>query len=197
MLFLFISLFGESPGSLEEHNEHIKIETDPVLMQWILCDREYLYIKKNPQECIKAAEMILSLVGKKTTERQQGAFLINGVYKESYQRTVNEQKKISTEEIIKIVLEKKAASLFNSAGVIYGYIGDHKNEVKMFEKSLQFDENNDLALGNLGYAYYDGSGVVENPIKAYQYLHKSAALGNVQVQENLNIICSTKPWACK
>ena len=60
--------------------------------------------------------------------------------------------------------------------------------------SIKF--NNDsfgITYLNIG-VIYDHHG---DKLNAYKYYMKSAKLGDLQAQKNLNIMCKESPWACK
>jgi len=74
------------------------------------------------------------------------------------------------------------------------------SDVNICLKSIEIQKANgtkekDLAIGylNIGVIYSSQS----DKLNAYKYYMKSAKLGEIQAQKNLNILCKESPWACK
>lgn len=57
LIFISSNIFAIT---LEEMNQYIKDALHPTNKQLLICEREAEYIKKNPQECLKTAEMLLA-----------------------------------------------------------------------------------------------------------------------------------------
>jgi len=96
-----------------------------------------------------------------------------------------------------ITYEDYQAGMWYNAGVIYGNIGEPIEEAKMYKKALELSPNKTSAHLNIGFLYYQGSGVEMNKYKAYEHWSIAAKQGNVIAQRNLDILCRESPWACK
>ncbi|MFA6138421.1 MAG: tetratricopeptide repeat protein [Sulfurimonas sp.] len=168
LIFISSSIFAISP---EEYKDILKEKKFPWLNQSAICE---LVANTNAgngdvNECLKAADMILALKGKKL-DANALKFIPDGI-------------------------EKYAAKSFYNAGVMYGAHRDYKNEIIMYEKAAE--QNYPDAIFNLGIAYGTGKGVPKNPTKAYQYFKEASALGDESAQNAIEIICGESPWACK
>lgn len=179
--------------TVEEFNQMIATAKHPVKKQVLICEREAYLIFKNPQECLTAAEMLLASrknVNNTTTFRfdfyDRSAADVKVMLPDTYRKT-------DKEFIDDVILES-----YSSAGFIYGKLGQDKMKVKMYEKAIEYNPNKASATHfNLGLAYFYGRGVEMNKIKAYEHWRAAAKQGNTGAQENLDILCSESPWACK
>ncbi len=73
--------------------------------------------------------------------------------------------------------------------------GSNKLAAKLYKKACDSGFAN--GCNKLGLSYYNGRGVNQNKIKAYQYWLKAAKTGNSDAQHNLDILCRQSTWACK
>jgi tetratricopeptide (TPR) repeat protein len=178
--------------TLEEYNQVISTASHPDQKQTIICEREVSFFK-NPQECLKSVDMLLASrknVNNTTTYR----FDFYGI------RAVDADVLFPRSDILtdKEFIDDVILESYNSAGVLYGKLGQDKMKVKMYEKAIEYNPNKAFtAHFNLGVAYLYGKGVEMNKIKTYEHWRAAAKQGNSGAQENLDILCSESPWACK
>ncbi|MFA6196781.1 MAG: hypothetical protein WC656_09070 [Sulfurimonas sp.] len=168
-VLIFISS-GVFADTLETMNRYIKEAKTPLSKQMLICERDADVNLKNAdaKECLKAADMLLALKGKKLDD-----------YESSFPVSV----------------ERMASGYFKNAGGIYEAQGDYKNAIIMYEKAAE--QNNSTALNNLGILYANGEGVPKNYTKAYQYWKEASALGNKNAEQALQALCSKNSSACK
>jgi tetratricopeptide (TPR) repeat protein len=179
-------------STLEETNHIIANTKHPDLKQLIICDREWMHIGKNPQECLKAVDMLLNSkknLNSKSTYRSD----VHDMPIEVMETWLPEVYKQTDEEYI----DSGVTEAYVNAGVIYGQLKQHEREVQMYQKALEYDPNRASAHLNLGISYYFGQGVNINKINAYKHWKIAAKQGNSQAQKNLDILCRESPWACK
>lgn len=168
LFFVTCSLFGVT---LAEYSRLIENEKIPWIKQVLICERD---TELNPKYadanvCLKAADMVLALKGKKLSDHEK--------------------------IVVRDGIEKSTGIYFFHAGVIYGAQGDKKNEVIMYEKAIEYKVKN--AFYNLGISYYYGEGVAKNHIKAYEHFKEALKLGYADAQNSIEIVCKESPWACK
>lgn len=186
---LFIGI-GLGAMTLEEFNMHIANVKHPDGKQAMTCEREAVHLMKNPQECIRAAEMLInSRKNLKSGYRFDFFGASESSVKDFHPHVYNQTDKEFIDESI-------AQSYYN-AGVIYKILSEPKAEVKMYKKALEYKPNYVFTNLNIGIAYYYGEGVGVNKVKAYEHWRIAARQGNEQSQQNLDILCSESPWACK
>ncbi|OHE06965.1 MAG: hypothetical protein A2329_02195 [Sulfurimonas sp. RIFOXYB2_FULL_37_5] len=114
-LATFCTVSFVEAASLEEWNRHISEAKNPTLKQTLACEREAGLILKDPQQCIKAADMLLEVSRKATKNSLLRCELFYGESEEAcklefpsiYQKTDKE-----------FFNEKISESYFN-AGIIY------------------------------------------------------------------------------
>lgn len=179
---------------LETFNKNITEAKHPDLKQMLRCEREAAFIKKNPQECLKAADLFLASRKKVTSTTHYRVGFYNSEWsiidlKIYLPETANKTDKEFIDEFV--------ASSYWNAGVIYSNLGEHEKEVKMYKKCLEFDSKHSYAYNTLGFIYATGQGVKMDKYKAYEYYTTAAKLGNEHAQNNLDILCKESPWACK
>jgi tetratricopeptide (TPR) repeat protein len=132
-LFVGVGLYSET---LEKINEQIANVKHPDLKQVLLCEREGFFIKKEPQECLKAAEMLIKSK-KNITSESTYRFDFYGMSAQEAMLTKPDLYKQTDKEFI----DHYIAESYHNAGVIYRDLGIHKESVKMLNKSLEYDPN--------------------------------------------------------
>ena len=73
-------------------------------------------------------------------------------------------------------------------------------DVSICLKALEIDKKRNSKKENIAIDYLNVGVIYDhqnNKLKAYEYFMKSAKLGNITAQKNLDIICKKSPWACK
>ncbi|MGE4510175.1 MAG: tetratricopeptide repeat protein, partial [Sulfurimonadaceae bacterium] len=155
-LFVGASLYSYT---LEEFNKSIATSKHPDNKQGVICEREVSYIKKNPQECLKAAEMLLK--SKKNVDSKS-------TYRFEFYGGTSTYFKVFEPKIYKQTdkefIDERIANMYSNAGVIYDQLEQHEREVQMYQKALEYDPNAAVVHLNLGYCYYLGQGVSINKI---------------------------------
>lgn len=179
-----------SAYTLENYNKHIAGSKHPDEKQVLLCERESDIFKKNPQECLKAVEMLL----KSKKNLKHG-------YRFEYFGISEAETKVMLPDVFKKTdkefIDQKIAGVYSNAGFIYNALSQHERKVKMYKKALEYEPSNESAHVMLGLAYVLGKGFEVNKIKAYEHWSVAAKQGNEEAQENLDILCRQSPWACK
>lgn len=176
--------------SLEAYNTLIKAPTHPDLKQKLICEREAFYIKKNPQECTKAAEMFLK---SKKNLKAGYRFEFYGKSEDRLKVTMPNLFKQTDREFI----DQSIADSYSYAAEIHNVLSQHEAEVKMYEKALEYKPNYSFIHFILGRAYFLGKGVGVNKIKSYKHWKIAAKQGFEGAQNGLDILCKESPWACK
>jgi len=98
----------------------------------------------------------------------------------------------STQDVDKFIWKcNKLANNYMNSGDVNICLQALKLEKKIYPNATNVIASLYLNTGLL----YDES--VGDKLKAYEYYMKSAKLGNVDAQHNLNIMCKESPWACK
>ena len=164
--------FAET-NSLTEVNNMIKMaeeKNDLAVKQLLICERDTEMFRDtaNPQDCIKAAQLISSLDLNKLTPFQN---LVIG----------NNSKSLIGES-------------FYNAGIIYGAQEKFNNAFKMFEQSNMYKYPN--GIYNLGIYYYFGYGVKQDKVKGIKLVKESEKYGN-NATKFLNFACDDTPGLCK
>jgi TPR repeat protein len=89
---------------------------------------------------------------------------------------------------------------YYGTGTQVDYAKSKKLFIKFVELQLKgklFDFLKANAYLKIGYMYNTGQGGKKDKIKAYKYYMESAKLSNKDAQNNLDILCSESPWACR
>ena len=105
----------------------------------------------------------------------------------------NGKKETFLEQNIRLAKEGNAESQMNLGYMyLYGNNGVEQNFEKAFEYyNMAAEQNNPIALNNVGSLYFNGIGVEKNRSKAISYFTKSAELGNDNAATNLAFIYLT------
>ncbi|MDY0121874.1 MAG: tetratricopeptide repeat protein [Sulfurimonas sp.] len=162
--------------------------THPDFKQVMICEGE----AKNPNECLKAVEMLLKSK-KNVTDFSTYRFDFYTIDAERAKRALPERYKQTDEEFI----DEMIAQSYLFAGIIYFNLGQPEIGVEMYQKALEYDPKHSDANANLGVAYLLGKGIEKNKIQAYKHWMIAAKQGNSQSQNNLDVLCRESPWACK
>lgn len=188
---LFVGV-GLSATTLEEYNQYIADAKHPDLKQVLRCEREAGHLKSNPEECLKALDMLLKSK-KNLHSNPDYRFDFHGETSANIRIHDPEMYKQTNKEFI----NEHISAAYVNTGVIYSALSQHETEVKMYEKALEYKPNDVITHLRLGIVYYLGDGVEVNKIKAYEHWRVAAKQGNEKAQKFLNILCSESPWACK
>ena len=186
---LFVGV-GLSATTLEEFNQYIADAKHPDLKQMVRCEREGAHLKKSPEECLKAVDMLLE------SKKNLKAGYRFDIYGRTSDYTQAFYPKIYA-QTDKEFVDRYIGNYYYNAGFIYEALGQHKAKMKMYKKALEYGPNDDNINLELGAAYFYGEGVGINKIKAYEHWRIAANQGNKGAQNNLNYLCSQSPWACK
>lgn len=192
-LATFCTVSFVEAATLEEFNKYISEAKNPTNKQMLTCEREASFIAKDPQQCIKAVDMLLEM-SKKITKNSLLRCEYYGanekedcklLFQNAYQKTDKE------------FFDETIAYAYCGAGIVYDKSLLYKDGVDMYKKAVEYHPNNYFAHTNLGNDYYHGEGVAMNKIKAYYHWSIAAKQGNQVAQKNLDALCSESPWACK
>ncbi len=188
--FCTVSFVGAS--SLEEYDKSISEAKNPTLKQILTCEREANYIYKDPQQCIKAADMVLEMSKKAT----KNSLLRCEFFGKSEETCKLEFPSIYQKTDKEFFNEKISESYFN-AGIIYNKSMVYEKCVAMYKKVIEYNPNDDVAHYALGLSYYYGGGVAMDKNKAYEHYNIATKQGNQRAQKELDVLCKESPWACK
>ena len=169
--FLASQLLADT-SSLTEVNSMIKMaeeKNDLVIKQLLICERDTDTFPEtaNPQNCIKAAQLISSLNKDKLTSLQ------NTVLGKNKDYFIGES--------------------FYNAGIIYGAQEKPINAFKMFEQSNIYKYPN--GIYNLGIYYYFGQGVKQDKIKGIKLVQESEKHG-INASKFLDMACAETHGIC-
>lgn len=164
--------FAET-SSLTEVNNMIKMaeeKNDLVVKQLLICERNAVMFKDtaNPEDCIKAAQLISSLDLNKLTPLQNFSIGKNS--------------------------KNLIGESFYNAGIIYAEQEKFNNAFKMFEQSNMYKYYD--GIYNLGVYYYLGVGVKQDKIKGINLVKESEKYGS-NATKFLNFACNDTPGICK
>lgn len=188
--FCTVSFVGAS--SLEEYDKSISEAKNPTLKQILTCEREANYIYKDPQQCIKAADMVLEM-SKKATKNSLLRCEFFGKSEETCKLEFPSIYQKTDKEFFNGVISES----YLNAGIMYDKKMIYEKSVAMFEKAIEYGLNNIDVHYNLGLSHYYGRGIAINKHKAYYYWSIAAKQGDQQAQKKLDILCKESPWACK
>lgn len=180
-----------APMTLEEKEKLISEAQNPTLKQVFTCERESSFINKDPQQCIKAVNMLLAM-SKKATKSS----LLRCEYYEANEDVCKSFPTIY-QKTDKEFFNEKIADSYSNAGVIYNKNMEYKKGFAMYKKAIEYNPNNDMAHFNVGVSYYYGEGVAMDKYKTYKHMSIAAKQGHQGAQKALDILCSESPWACK
>lgn len=105
----------------------------------------------------------------------------------------NGKKETFLEQSLRLAGEGNVESQMNLGYMyLYGNNGVEQDFEKAFEYyNMAAEQNNPIALNNIGSLYFNGIGVEKNRAKALDYFRKSATLGNDNAATNLAFIYLT------
>ena len=193
-LLLVVLFVGVNLGAitLEESAKQISDAKHQDFKQVMICEREAMFIEKNPQECLKAVDMLLkSKKNLKSTPNYRLDYF--GVSEEIMKLLTPDDYKKTNKEFI----DEYIAESYVNAGVVYVALNQNEKKIEMYKKALEYIPNDKQLNFNLGIDYYLGQGVAVNKIKAYEHWRVAAREGDKSAQKNLDILCRESPWACK
>jgi len=178
--------------TLEQMDAAISIAHTPATKQLYICEKEGMFIFKDPQQCIKAVDMLLE-VSKKATKSSLLRCEFYGVnegsckllFKDTYQKTDKE------------FFNDFISEAYFNAGIIYDRSMLYEKGVAMYKKAIEYNPNYIDANFNLGVRYYYGEGVAMDKYKTYKHMSIAAKQGHQKAQKALDMLCSENPSVCK
>ncbi|OHE11738.1 MAG: hypothetical protein A3J96_08380 [Sulfurimonas sp. RIFOXYC2_FULL_36_7] len=177
---------------LEEMNEYIAKAPNPTSKQIVICEREANHIYEDPQQCIKAADMLLEM-SKKVTKNSLLRCELRELSEENCKLSFKDTYQMTDEEFF----SKFISQSYYNAGIIYDKRMAYENGAAMYKKAIEYNPNNGFAYLNAGIGYYYGRGVVMDKYKAYNHWRIAARQGNKEAHNNLDVLCSKNPSVCK
>ena len=166
--------------------------SNQTLKQTMICEKEAMYIHKDPQQCKKALDMLLTM-SKKATKNSLLRCEFFGNDEERCKQEQPDAYQMTDKEFFNLQL----VSSYVNAGALYYENKMYEKSFAMYKKAIEYDPNKASAHFGVAAGYYYGRGITMNENKAYEHWRIAAKLGNQEAKNILGLLCEDNPSICK